>query len=257
VKLATWNVNSIRVREGRVLAWLAEHGPDILCMQEVKVVNDAFPAEALRAAGYQTVVHGQKTYNGVAIASRLPIEAVAIGFDDGEPDEQSRLIAATIAGVRIVNVYVPNGQAVGSDKYEYKLGWMGRLRRYLDARCDPAARFALCGDFNVAPEDRDVHDPVLWAGKIMCSEVEREALRRIVGWGLSDTFRQHHDEAGVFSWWDYRQLSFAKKAGLRIDHVFASASLAALCTECAIDRNARKGKEPSDHAPVIATFSLP
>jgi len=257
VKLATWNVNSIRVREARVLAWLAEHGPDILCMQEVKVLNGAFPSEALRAAGYETVVHGQKTYNGVAIASRLPIEEVSIGFDDGENDDQSRLIAATIAGIRIVNVYVPNGQSVGSDKYAYKLDWMSRLGRYLQVRCDPASRLALCGDFNVAPEDRDVHDPILWAGQIMCSEPEREALRRIAGWGVTDAFRQHHDEAGVFSWWDYRMLSFAKKAGLRIDHILASASLAALCTDCAIDRNARKGKNPSDHAPVIATFSAP
>jgi exodeoxyribonuclease III len=257
VKLATWNVNSIRVREARVLAWLAEHGPDVLCMQEVKVVDSAFPAEALQAAGYRTVVHGQKTYNGVAIASRLPIEEVAIGFDDGEPDDQSRLIAATIAGIRIVNVYVPNGQAVGSDKYGYKLDWMRRLRSYLERRCDPAGLFALVGDFNVAPEDRDVHDPVIWAGQVMCSEVEREALRQIVGWGLTDAFRQHHDEAGVFSWWDYRMLAFPKKHGLRIDHILASAALAARCTDCVIDRNARKGKEPSDHAPVIGTFSVP
>jgi exodeoxyribonuclease-3 len=258
VKLVSWNVNSIRAREARTLTWLKQHRPDVVCMQEIKVVNDAFPTEAFRDAGYEIELHGQKSYNGVAIASRLPMTDVVRGFGDDEADEHARLIAATIEGVRVVDVYVPNGQAPGTDKYEYKLAWFGRLRRWLDRTCDPAAPLILCGDFNVAPEDRDVHDPAVWKDQIMCSDAERAALREVVAWGpgLVDVFRDHHQETDLFSWWDYRGVALFKNKGLRIDHLWVTPALATRCTACDIDKQARKGQDASDHAPVIGTFEL-
>jgi exodeoxyribonuclease-3 len=253
VKLATWNVNSIRAREERLLAWLAVHQPDVLCLQELKVADEAFPSDALRSAGYHAAVHGQKTYNGVAILSRVPAEDVTRGFGDHGDDSQSRLISAQIAGVHVLSAYFPNGSEVGSDKWLYKLDWMKRLRGYLD-RCDPRRPLALCGDFNVAPEARDVHDPKAWEASVLFHPEARAALESIRAWGFVDTFRMHHPEPGRFSWWDYRMLAFPKNNGLRIDHVFASELLAKSCTAASIDREQRKGKQPSDHAPVLAEF---
>jgi len=255
VKLATWNVNSIRAREERLLAWLGAHQPDVLCLQELKVAEEAFPYDALRSAGYHAAVHGQKTYNGVAILSRVPAEDVTRGFGDDADDAQSRLISAQISGVRVLSAYFPNGSEVGSDKWLYKLDWMKRLRRYLDG-CDRNQSLALCGDFNVAPEARDVHDPRAWEASVLFHPEARAALESIRAWGLVDTFRMHHPEPDRFSWWDYRMLAFPKNKGLRIDHVFASEGFARRCTAAAIDREQRKGKKPSDHAPVLAEFQL-
>jgi len=254
MKVASWNVNSIRARHDRLVAWTAEHRPDVLCLQEIKVENDQFPRESLEAQGYRWALWGQRTYNGVAIAARSELRDVVVGFGDEPGDAEARAIAATVDGVRIASVYIPNGQAVGSDKFAYKLAWLARLRAWLDRAVDPGQPFLLCGDFNVAPEDRDVHDPAAWAGKIHCSEPERAALRQVLGWGLVDVFRRHHEEGDHYSWWDYRGVSFFKNRGLRIDHIFASASMAARSRGCEIDREARKGQNASDHAPVYATF---
>ena len=256
MKLATWNVNSIRARHERVVEWVRRVEPDVLCMQEIKVADESFPGIELAAAGYQLAIHGQKTYNGVAIASRLPIEEVTRGMDDGDPDDHARLLAATIGGVRIVTAYVPNGGAVNSDKYVYKLRWMDRFRAWLERHCRPDQRLAVVGDFNVAPEDRDVWDPELWRGQTLFTEAEKAALAEIRAWGLHDAFRKHHAEAGLYSYWDYRMLSFAKKQGLRIDHIYVTAPLLELTRACDIDREARKGKNASDHAPVVATFEV-
>jgi len=255
VKLACWNVNSIRARQARVLAWTAENQPDVLCLQELKLTNELFPIEEFRALGYEAAVAGQKTYNGVAILSRTPISDIATGLSDEVDDPQSRLIAATVGGIRVVTAYVPNGQTVGSDKYAYKLAWLARLRSHLDARYRPADPLVLCGDFNAAPEARDVCDPERMAGEVLFHPEVREALARVQAFGLVDLFRQHHAEAGVYSWWDYRMLAFPKNQGARIDHIFATSSLAARCSSMVIDRNARKGKLPSDHAPLVAEFT--
>ncbi len=256
MRIASWNVNSIRARLDRLVGYLAARQPDVLCLQETKCRDAQFPYAALAAAGYRAVHHGQKTYNGVAILARQPIEDPQSGMQDGVADPQSRVIAATVTGVRVISVYVPNGQRVGADAYVYKLEWYGRLRRYLDSRHVPAERLVLTGDFNVAPEERDVDDPAGWEGSVLVSEPERRALRELCGFGLVDTFRQHHQEAGRYSWWDYRNLAFPRNAGLRIDHVFATRPLAARCTAADIDREARKGKQPSDHAPVWAEFDV-
>jgi exodeoxyribonuclease-3 len=257
MKLATWNVNSIRARNERLFAWLASAAPDVLCLQETKVEDSGFPFDALLAAGYHAVTLGQRSYNGVAILSRQQATDVVRGFDDGQPDEQARVIAATIGGVRVISVYVPNGQSVGSDKFVYKLGWLERLRKYMDERCDRTTPLALCGDMNVAPEDRDVHDPQAWHGKVLCSEPERAGLMRVVEWGMLDLLRAHHAEAGLYSWWDYRGVSLFRNLGLRIDHIFATPTLAERCTDCTIDREARKGHNASDHAPVVAEIREP
>ena len=253
--VATWNVNSIRARRERVLPWIAERRPDVLCMQETKAKDEVFPIEEVEAAGYRAALWGQSPYNGVAILSREPAEDVQRGFGDGGDDSQARFLATTVAGVRVLCAYVPNGQEVGSPAFLYKLEWLERLRRFLDRTADPGAPLLLCGDMNVAPEPRDVHDPAHWEGKTLFHPDERAALGRVCGWGLRDAFRLHHAEDGRFSWWDYRQLAFPRNQGLRIDHVFVTAPLAARCTACDIDRDARKGKQPSDHAPVIAEFS--
>ena len=259
MKLVTWNVNSIRMRLDRALEWVDRNQPDVLCMQETKVEDEKFPVEPFAERGYQVVLHGQKTYNGVAIASRVPMSGVVRGFpgdSGGEAADQARLISAEVAGVRIVCAYVHNGQAPGTPKYERKLSWMDRLRRHMADTCDASAPLVLCGDFNVAPDDRDVHDPVAWQGQIMCSEPERQALRDIAAVGLIDGFRHLRPEAGFYTWWDYRQLAFPRNHGLRIDHVLITSPLVACLREIAIDRDARKGKQPSDHAPVVATFEL-
>ncbi len=237
-----------------MIPWLEAARPDVLCMQELKTEEKTFPLEAFTAIGYQSVHVCQKTYNGVAILSRTPITDVRYGLDDGEDDPQARLVAGTVGGIRVITAYVPNGQAVGSDKYQYKLRWLERLRKHLDTHYQPGDPLLLCGDFNVAPEERDVYDPVSWANETLFHVDARQALEQVRTWGLVDTFRMHHQEAGVYSWWDYRMLAFPKGRGLRIDHLFASEPLARRCSAAWIDREARKGKQPSDHAPCFAQF---
>lgn len=254
LSIATWNVNSVRARADRLRAWLERHRPDVACLQETKVVDEDFPAEVCTELGYHVLHRGQKAYNGVAILAREPLEDCSIGFDDGDLDEQSRLVAATVFGVRVISVYIPNGQAVGSEKYAYKLRWLERLRTHLDERYQPTQPLALCGDYNVTIDDRDVYDPQAWAGDVMCSEPERVRVQALADWGLRDVLRMHHEEGGLFTWWDYRRLAFQKGRGARIDHVYVTAPLAARSTGVVIDRDERKGKLPSDHAPVIAMF---
>ncbi len=256
MKIATWNVNSITVRLPQVMGWVEANRPDVLCLQETKCVDEKFPAAAFREIGYHVEVFGQRTYNGVALLSLSPAVDVRRGFPDDLADAQKRLIAATINGVRVLNVYIPNGQAVGSDKYLFKLDWIGRLRKFFDEDCDTTQPLVLCGDFNVAPEDRDVHDPALWAGQILCSDGERAAVEAVREWGLVDLFRQHHDEGGYFSWWDYRAGAFPRNHGLRIDHLWATAPLAQQCVDAWIDKTPRALEKPSDHVPVVAEFSL-
>lgn len=255
MKLATWNVNSIRAREARARAWLAQAQPDVVCLQELKVEGSGFPAALFAELGYYVELVGQKSYNGVAIASKRPLTEVVTGFDDGVDDPQARFVVATIDDVRIASLYVPNGQAVGTDKYEYKLAWLARLRTWLDRHADPTQPLALCGDWNVAPTDLDVHDPAAWAGQVLCSAPERAALAAVAAWGLRDAYRAIHPDVRAYSWWDYRGVSFFKDQGLRIDYHLVTDSLAARLTACAIDRDARKGKDASDHAPVVATFA--
>ena len=254
MKIASWNVNSVRARSERLQRWLETHAPDVLCLQELKVQDTDFPFEALRAAGYEVAAHGQKTYNGVAILARTTPTDVERGFGDGGDDSQSRLIAARVGGIRVVSVYVPNGQEVGSEKWTYKLEWLRRLRVWLDRRCRPDEPIVLCGDFNVAPEAKDVHDPAAWEPTVLFHPEARAALESVRSWGFTDTLRLHHQEDGLYSWWDYRMLAFPKNNGLRIDFVLASAPLAQRCSAASIDRDERKGTLPSDHAPVIAEF---
>ena len=255
MKLATWNINSIRARNDRVFAWLAREQPDVLCLQETKVEDEGFPLDAFRTAGYKVAIHGQRSYNGVAIASKTALADVTRGFGDGDDDSEARVISAQIAGVRVVCIYVPNGQELASDKYTYKLAWFKRLRGYLERTTKPSDQVVVCGDMNVTPDDRDVWAPDKWKDQIHCSPPERAALAEVVGFGLVDLFRQHHGDEKVYSWWDYRGVSFFKDQGLRIDHIFATQPVAARCTACTIDRTARKGQDASDHAPVIATLS--
>jgi exodeoxyribonuclease-3 len=255
VRIATWNVNSIRARESRLRGWLERNQPDVLCLQELKVEDSGFPGELFAALGYQVAFIGQRSYNGVAIASRTPLADVTRGFGDGGDDEQARFIVATTGGVRVACLYVPNGQSLGSDKYAYKLDWYGRLRRWLDTHADRAAPLALCADWNVAPADLDVHDPAKWQGQVHVSEPERAAFHTVMDWGFTDSYRKVHPDGRAFSWWDYRGVSFFKDYGLRIDAILASPPLAARLTACEIDRAERKGQDASDHAPVIATFA--
>ena len=254
MKIATWNVNSIRARLERAVAWLGKQRPDVVCLQELKAVDDAFPYDAMRDAGYHSVVHGQKTYNGVAILSRSEPADSECGLGDDVDDPQARLVSAVIDGVRILSAYVPNGAEVGSDKYAYKLDWMQRLRDHLDRRFAPSDPLVLCGDFNVARFDDEVADPDGWAGTVLCHPTARDALERVREWGFTDVFRTHHPDGGIYSWWDYRAGAFHRNDGLRLDHVFATEPLAARCTAVEVDRDERKGTKPSDHAPVLATF---
>ncbi len=254
MKLATWNVNSLKVRLPHLIDWLARAQPDIVCLQELKLEDAKFPRAELEAAGYQSAFSGQKTYNGVAILSRSPLLDVSTGIP-GFQDEQKRVIAATAGGLRVIGVYCPNGQAVGSDKYAYKLSWFAALKDYLAGELRRHPRVAVAGDFNVAPEDRDVHDPKAWEGQILVSAPERSAWRALLELGLSDSFRLFEQAEKIYSWWDYRMLGFRRNAGLRIDHVLVSAELAQRCTASTIDKAPRKLERPSDHAPVIAEFS--
>ncbi|HKS29888.1 MAG TPA: exodeoxyribonuclease III [Pyrinomonadaceae bacterium] len=254
MKLATWNVNSITARLPLVLKWLESTRVDVLCLQETKTVDEKFPAQAFADIGYEAAAYGQRTYNGVAILSRSPAQDVQRGFPDDDETAHARLLAATVEGVRVVNVYIPNGAFVGSDKFFFKLDWMRRLRAFFDESYKKKERVLLCGDFNVAPEERDVHDPKQWQGKILFSRREREALSEIKDWGFEDVFRLHTEEGGHFSWWDYRAGSFRRNAGLRIDHIWTSEKLAADCKASWIDKEPRTWERPSDHTPVVAEF---
>ncbi len=255
MKIATWNVNSLNVRLPHVLEWLASAEPDVLVLQEIKQVTEAFSEEAFKEAGYQAIASGQKTYNGVAVISRKPAVDYVTDFP-GFDDPQRRILASTIDGVRIINLYVPNGHSVGSEKYEYKLGWLAALRSFLEDELKTHGKLVVLGDFNIAPENRDVYDAEKWGDDILCSPAEREALAKVTSLGLTDVFRNFEQPAKTFSWWDYRAAGFRRNAGLRIDLILASDAMAATCQASYIDREPRTWERPSDHTPVIAEFSL-
>jgi exodeoxyribonuclease-3 len=255
MKIATWNVNSLNVRLPHVLDWLASTQPDVLCLQETKLEDAKFPFDALAAAGYQAVHAGQKTYNGVAILSKHPLTDISINLPT-YPDEQKRVIAATVNGVRIVCAYMPNGQSLDSDKYQYKLAWLAALRDWLKEEMARHPKLALLGDYNIAPEDRDVHDPAAWVGQVLVSEPERAAFRELIALGLTDAFCLFEEQECTFSWWDYRMAAFRRNLGLRIDHILLSPELRMACTRCWIDKAPRKLERPSDHTPVIAELAL-
>lgn len=254
MKIATWNVNSLRVRLPHVLQWLEAAQPDVLAIQETKTVDEQFPLAELEAAGYNAVFAGQKTYNGVAILSKSPTTDVVTDIPALD-DPQRRILAATIDGVRVVNLYVVNGAEVGSEKYAYKLDWLAKVTAWLQQQAALYPQLVVLGDFNIAPEDRDVHDPVAWGEGILCSPAERAALQAIQALGLSDTFRQFTQPDKSFSWWDYRGGGFRRNHGLRIDLILASKPLADACESCVIDREPRTWEKPSDHTPVVAEFS--
>lgn len=253
MKIASWNVNSLKVRLPHVLDWLTTREPAIVGLQETKLTDDNFPVEPLRALGYHLAYAGQPTYNGVAVLSKHPISDVVTDLP-GLDDPQRRVLAVTTGDIRFINLYVPNGQAVGTDKYAYKLDWLEKLEAFLADQLRQYPRLAVVGDFNIAPEPEDVHDPAEWEGKVLFSEPERAALRRLLALGLIDTYRLFPQEPKQFSWWDYRMNSFRRNRGLRIDLVLASAALAADCTAAYIDREPRSWERPSDHAPVVAEF---
>jgi exodeoxyribonuclease-3 len=253
LKIASWNVNSLNVRLPHVLAWCAAAEPDVLALQETKLTDDRFPAAELEAEGYHSVFSGQKTYNGVAILSREPATDPVMDIP-GLDDPQRRILAATVGDVRIVNLYVVNGSEVGSDKFDYKLHWLECVTTWLESELNSHQNLVVLGDFNIAPDDRDVYDPEAWREKILCSTPEREALGRILDLGLVDTFRQFEQEERTWSWWDYRMNMFRRKLGLRIDLVLASRSMADRCTASYIDIEPRRQERPSDHAPAIAEF---
>jgi exodeoxyribonuclease-3 len=256
MKIATWNVNSIAIRLEAVLNWLAATKTDVLCLQETKCVDEKFPRSEFADAGYDSIFMGEKSYNGVAILSRLPIADPQYNFADDGPEAPKRLIAATIAGVRIVNTYIPNGTELWTDKFTFKLDWLQRLRRMFDDDCPRDSDALLCGDFNVAPEEVDVWSVKNWEGKLHFSKPERAAIHHVKQWGFSDAFRAINGDLQEFSWWNYREGAFPKNQGLRIDHIWTSESLTAKCTNCWIDREPRTWERPSDHTPVVAEFSL-
>lgn len=253
--IATWNVNSILVRMPNVIRWLDAVKPDVLCMQETKCTDDKFPTLLFQERGYQCQLFGQQAYNGVAILTRDVCETSHRGYPGDDESAQSRLITSCVDGINIVNVYIPNGQAVGSEKYEFKLGWMNRLREFFDSNYDPKTPVLLCGDFNVAPDDRDVHDIRLWTGRIMFSEGEHAALEHIKSWGFTDSFRLHTQDGGHFTWWDYRAGAFRRNLGLRIDHMWITEPLVGRSVRTWIDPEPRKWEKPSDHAPVITEIN--
>ena len=253
MKIASWNVNSLNVRLPHVLAWLDVHQPDVLALQETKLTDDRFPVEEIAELGYQSAYSGQKTYNGVAVLSRQqPLDPVT--DIDGLDDPQRRILAVTVADVRVINLYVVNGKEVGSDKYDYKLHWLAQVTRFVESQLAVHDKLVVLGDFNITPDDRDVHDPDAWRDKILCSTAERDALDKMLALGLSDTFRLFDQEPGIWSWWDYRMAAFRRKMGLRIDLVLASAALTEHCTASYIDIEPRRQERPSDHAPAVAEF---
>jgi len=255
MKVVTWNVNSLRAREERVLRWIERHRPDVICLQELKLEEEKFPSLAIRELGYQAAVLGQKTYNGVAILGRGALSDVHAGLEDDVDDPQARLISARIGDVHVISAYFPNGGEMGSDKLQYKLAWMKRLRAYLDRRFDPETdRVALCGDFNVAVFDDDVARLDEWGGGVLTCDAVREGLEEVRAFGLRDVFRPFHPDGGVYTWWDYRGRGFERGNGLRIDHVFATEALARRCVGAIVDREERSGEGPSDHAPVLVEF---
>jgi exodeoxyribonuclease-3 len=254
--IATWNVNSLRVRLPQLAEWVTDAKPDVLALQETKLPDADFPARDLEALGYRSVFSGQRTYNGVAILSRREIVPAGIVEVPGFPDEQRRVLVADTAGLRVVNLYVPNGQSPDSDKYRYKLGWLEALRAWLEGEVARHPNLVVLGDFNIAPTDADVHDPASWEGGVHVSPPERAALERITALGLVDVFRQFEQPQATFSWWDYRMGAFRRNHGLRIDLVLAHRELAPRCRECRVDREPRRAERPSDHAPVVATFDI-
>jgi exodeoxyribonuclease III len=254
VRLATWNVNSLTARLPRVTQWLEENGPDILCLQETKQADDKFPLGAFSALGYETMHHGDGRWNGVALASRVGVADPVRGFGTAEDDHGCRIIAATCGGIRVHSVYVPNGRSLDNEFYGFKLAWLGRLRTMLDETCHRGDSVAVCGDFNVAPHDGDVWDPSHFVGMTHVSQPERDALRRVEAWGLTDVFPRFNDP-GIFSWWDYRAGDFHQGRGMRIDLVLVSDDLAGRATGAFVDRDARKGQKPSDHAPVVVDIA--
>jgi len=255
VKIATWNVNSLNVRLPHVLEWLQSADPDVLVLQEIKQPTEALDTERFAEAGYQAVASGQKTYNGVAVVSRANAADIVTDFP-GFEDPQRRILAATIDDIRVINLYVPNGNSVGSEKYEYKLNWLTALNSFLKEELGKHDQLVVLGDFNIAPDDRDVHNPEQWGEGILCSPPERAALQALIDLGLSDVFRQFEQPEKTFSWWDYRAAGFRRNAGLRIDLILASKALAERCTASTIDREPRTWERPSDHAPVLAEFEL-
>lgn len=256
MRIVTWNVNSLNVRLERVIDWIGRLQPDVLCLQETKLGNDDFPHDAFASVGYESAHHGQGQWNGVAILSRVGLDDVRPDFADGrDPDVDARILWATCGGVRVASCYVPNGRTLDDDHYTYKLDWLDRLQADLEANASPAGDVCVVGDFNIAPDDRDVYDPSSLVGGTHVSQPERDKLASLHEWGLADVFRQHHDEADLYSWWDYRNGNFHKRLGLRIDLILGSASLQTRTTRVFVDRNARKGSQPSDHAPVVADIA--
>ena len=259
MKIATWNVNSLRVRLQQVLDWLDLTKADVMCLQETKLTDERFPVDAFAQAGYEAAFSGQPTYNGVAILTRKSSVGVPARVLAGNPlyeDEQKRLISASVAGVRVICAYFPNGQSVDSDKYRYKLEWIDSLLRWVEPQlAQPAEPLVLLGDFNIAPHERDVHDPALWAGQVLFSDPERERFRALEDMGLADAFRLFEQPEKSYTWWDYRQMAFRRNMGLRIDHIMVSSGLRERVAACSIDREIRKREQPSDHAPVIAEIA--
>lgn len=256
MRLVTWNVNSIRARKARVLEWLTRWQlPDIVCLQETKVTDAAFPYDEFQALDYHVTACGQPAYNGVAVLSQSEPTAVERVLAGDPQDREMRFLSLETAGLQVVCLYVPNGQGVGSEKYNYKQAWLARVRAFLDARCDAERPLAVCGDLNIAPHARDVCDPEEWADSVLFHPDMRDAFASLCRWGLVDSFRLRHPDEQAFSWWDYRQLAFPRNQGLRIDHILVTRPLAARCRSVEIDREERKGKGASDHAPVIAEFA--
>jgi exodeoxyribonuclease-3 len=254
LKIATWNVNSLKVRLPHVMDWLEQHEPDVLVLQEIKQPTEVFPADTLKDAGYESVANGQKTYNGVAVIAKQTPKDVVTDFP-GFEDPQRRILATTINGVRVINLYVPNGQSLESDKFQYKLGWLAALKEFLLAETARHEDVVVLGDFNIAPADEDVYDPEKWGEDVLCSPAERDALREIINVGFVDVFRQFEQEEKTFSWWDYRAAGFRRNAGLRIDLILASNQLAKRCVTSYVDKEPRRLERPSDHTPVVAEFT--
>ncbi len=255
MKIATWNVNSMNVRQPHVIEWLQTHEPDVLVLQEIKQVTEKLPVDELRAIGYHSIASGQKTYNGVAVISKSAATDPLTDFPDLD-DPQRRILASTIGDVRIIDLYIPNGSEVGSEKYDYKLAWLSSLHRFLADEMKAHEKLVVLGDFNIAPADADVHDPKGWGEGILCSPPERKALRDLIDLGLTDVFRKFEHPEKTFSWWDYRAAGFRRNAGLRIDLILTSGAMTEHCMACYVDKEPRAWERPSDHAPVIAEFDI-